>query len=62
MYFRLILGDLLGAMGARPFRALGLSEAEIEVFLAGVRKDLKSASAHSYFNYLFWTAQKPTSS
>ncbi|KAK4234259.1 S-adenosyl-L-methionine-dependent methyltransferase [Achaetomium macrosporum] len=59
MYFQNILGDLLGAIGARPFQVLGMDPVEIQVFLAGVRKDIKNTNYHSYLEYLFWTAQKP---
>jgi hypothetical protein len=54
-----ILQTMLGAFSGRPFQALGLDQVEIEVFLAGVRKDLKNTAYHSYMNYMFWTAQKP---
>lgn len=59
MYYRLVMKDFLGAMAARPFQALGLTPAEIEVFLVGVRKHLNDLKYHTYLNYVFWTAQKP---
>jgi hypothetical protein len=50
---------LFAAIGARPLLAIGMEQVEIEVFLAGVRKDLKNTDFHSYMEYIFWTAQKP---
>ncbi|KAK3377107.1 S-adenosyl-L-methionine-dependent methyltransferase [Lasiosphaeria ovina] len=59
LYFRHTLEQMLGVFGAKPFAALGMSQVEIEVFLAGVRQDLKNNDYHSYMEYIFWTAQKP---
>lgn len=59
LYFQTIIEQLLGAFGARPFQMLGMDPVEIEVFLTGVRKDLKNTNYHPYFEYFFWTAQKP---
>jgi ubiquinone/menaquinone biosynthesis C-methylase UbiE len=58
LYFQAILEALFAAIGARPLLAIGMEQIEIEVFLAGVRKDLKNTNFHSYMEYIFWTAQK----
>ncbi|KAK0649746.1 S-adenosyl-L-methionine-dependent methyltransferase [Cercophora newfieldiana] len=59
LYFISILEALFRAIGGRPLIAAGMDPVEIEVFLAGVRKDLKNTNYHSYMEYIFWTAQKP---
>jgi hypothetical protein len=60
LYQRMAVLDILPAIGGRPFAALGMSAAEIEVTLAMARKALHDDSVHRYFNYYFWFAQKPT--
>jgi len=59
LYMRTVTGDFLGAAASRPFRKLGMSEEEIEVFLAGVRKALQSEEVHCYGRYYVWSGQKP---
>ncbi|KAK5661869.1 hypothetical protein OQA88_9977 [Cercophora sp. LCS_1] len=59
LYFQKILEGLVAAIGARPLAALGMTPEEIETLLAAVRRDLKNTGYHTYFEYLFWTAQKP---
>ncbi|KAH8885436.1 S-adenosyl-L-methionine-dependent methyltransferase [Thozetella sp. PMI_491] len=59
MYQRVSVESVLGATAGKPFLALGMSQPEIEVFLVGVRKALKDDSVHAYFNFYFWTGQKP---
>ncbi|KAK0624950.1 S-adenosyl-L-methionine-dependent methyltransferase [Bombardia bombarda] len=59
LYFKTVIEPLTGAMAAKPFPALGMSDVEIQVFLAGVRKDMANTNYHAYFEYLFWTGQKP---
>jgi len=59
MYMQTILSILIGALAAKPLRMLGWSNAEVEVFAAKARNDLKDNNRHAYINYLFWSAQKP---
>jgi len=59
LYFKSILEALFTAIGARPLQMLGMEPVEIEVFLVGVRKEIKDTNYHSYMEYIFWTAQKP---
>ncbi|KAG5947513.1 hypothetical protein E4U59_000875 [Claviceps monticola] len=42
----------------RPFQALEMSEAEVEVTIAMARKGLDDPTVHRYFNYYFWYTQK----
>lgn len=58
-YMITIMSDLMSAFGAKPFRALGMSPEEIEVFLAQGRKQMKDTKSHQYLEFKFWTAQKP---
>ncbi|KAG6243007.1 hypothetical protein E4U25_002284 [Claviceps purpurea] len=62
LYSRLALAELLTTLAGRPFQALEMSEAEIEVTMAMARKGLDDPNVHRYFNYYFWYAQKPGSS
>ncbi|KAG6135801.1 hypothetical protein E4U38_001683 [Claviceps purpurea] len=62
LYSRLALAELLTTLAGRPFQALEMSEAEIEVIMAMARKGLDDPNVHRYFNYYFWYAQKPGSS
>ena len=59
MYMQTILNNLIGALAAKPLRMLGWSDAEVEVFAARARNDLKNNNFHAYINYFFWTGQKP---
>lgn len=59
LYWRTAIMDLLPAMAGRPFLSLGMSKAEIEVFLASVRKALLDTKVHSYVNIHFVYGQKP---
>jgi hypothetical protein len=58
LYMRTVTGDFLGAAASKPFQKLGMSEAEIEVFLASVRKALTSEHVHCYGRYYVWSGQK----
>ncbi len=62
LYQKMAVLDLLPALGGRPFRALGLSDAEAQVALAMARKGLDDTAVHRYFNYYFWFAQRPLAS
>ncbi|KAG6199391.1 hypothetical protein E4U35_006700 [Claviceps purpurea] len=62
LYSRLALAELLTTLAGRPFQALEMSEAEIEVIMAMARKGLDDPNVHRYFNYYSWYAQKPGSS
>jgi hypothetical protein len=53
------MGELITAMAARPFAALGWPQNEVDSLVASARKDLEDRRFHTYFEYLFWTAQKP---
>lgn len=59
LYFQIVLEALVTAIGARPFIALGMESTDIETFIAKVKRDIKDTRYHAYFEYLFWTAQKP---
>jgi hypothetical protein len=58
-FMRLVTGDLLGAAGGKPFQSLGMSEAEIQVFLSTVRKALANDQVHCYARFYVWSGQKP---
>ncbi|KAI5457649.1 S-adenosyl-L-methionine-dependent methyltransferase [Mariannaea sp. PMI_226] len=58
LYCRNAVSDMFGAMAAKPFREI-MEPAEIEVFLAAARNDLRNPDIHSYENYYFWMGQKP---
>jgi len=62
LYQKMAVLDFLPTLPGRPFKALGMSDAEAEVAIAMARKGLDNANAHRYFNYYFWYAQKPGSS
>lgn len=62
LYQKMAVLDFLPTLPGRPFKALGMSEAEAEVTVAMARKGLDDANVHRYFNYYFWYAQKPGSS
>ncbi|KAG5974976.1 hypothetical protein E4U55_007915 [Claviceps digitariae] len=59
LYQKMAVLDFLPTLSGRPFKALGMSDAEGEVAIAMARKGLDNANAHRYFNYYFWYAQKP---
>ncbi|KAB5513202.1 S-adenosyl-L-methionine-dependent methyltransferase [Coniochaeta sp. 2T2.1] len=59
LYMQTVTSDFLGAAGGKPFRTLGMSEEDIEVFLASVRKALASPGVHAYGRYYVWSGQKP---
>ncbi|GAB0136405.1 hypothetical protein EsDP_00004706 [Epichloe bromicola] len=61
LYQKMAVLDFLPTLSGRPFKALGMSEAEAEVTVAMARKGLDDANVHRYFNYYFWYAQKPGS-
>ncbi|KAH8664806.1 S-adenosyl-L-methionine-dependent methyltransferase [Ilyonectria robusta] len=56
-YCRTAVSDMFGAMAAKPLRKI-LDPVEIELFLAGARKDLQNPSIHSYEKYYFWMGQR----
>jgi hypothetical protein len=43
----------------KPFAAMGYSEMEREIWAAKIRQTLNDTSVHRYYNYYFWSAQKP---
>jgi hypothetical protein len=59
MYCRTAVNDMFGAMAAKPFRNLDMSETEIQLFLAAARSDLNNAAIHAYEKFYFWMGQKP---
>ncbi|KAM5386509.1 hypothetical protein ACJZ2D_000472 [Fusarium nematophilum] len=58
LYCRTAVGDMFGAMAAKPFRKI-MDPEEIQVLLAAARKDLQDVNIHSYEKYYFWMGQKP---
>ncbi|KAG6054346.1 hypothetical protein E4U32_006979 [Claviceps aff. humidiphila group G2b] len=60
-YQKMAVVEILPSLSGRPFQALEMSEAEIEVTLAMARKGLDDPNVHRYFNYYLWYAQKPGS-
>ncbi|GAO17644.1 hypothetical protein UVI_02002060 [Ustilaginoidea virens] len=59
LYQKMAVLDFLPTLSGRPFKALGMSEAEAEVTVALARRALEEVNVHRYFNYYFWYAQKP---
>ncbi|KAG5914397.1 hypothetical protein E4U61_005812 [Claviceps capensis] len=51
--------EVLPSLSGRPFQALKMPEAEIEVAIDMARKGLDDPNVHRYFDYYFWYAQKP---
>ena len=49
-------------MAAKPFPNLGMSKNEIDTLVAKVKADLNNVRYHGYFEYIFWTGQKPSDS
>ncbi|KAG5937363.1 hypothetical protein E4U59_004408 [Claviceps monticola] len=62
LYQSMAVKELLPTLAGRPFQALKMSEAEIEVTIALARKGLDDPNVHRYFDYYFWYAQRPGSS
>ncbi|KAI9148026.1 Secondary metabolism regulator LAE1 [Paramyrothecium foliicola] len=58
MYFKEVIQGLVVAMGNKPLRTVGMSDAELEVFLSSVRRCLADSKIHSYFNFISWWGQK----
>jgi hypothetical protein len=58
-YLSTSMSDFMTAFAAKPFRALGMEPAEIEVFIAKARKDMKDPKQHAYLEFKFWKGQKP---
>lgn len=58
MYFREVLSGLVTAMGNKPLREAGMTDDELEVFLASVRRALNDDGIHAYFNFIAWWGQK----
>jgi SAM-dependent methyltransferase len=59
LYQKEAVREILPVIGGRPFAALGMSRAEIDVTVAMARKGLDDTNVHRYFHYYFWFAQKP---
>ncbi|KAL2176904.1 S-adenosyl-L-methionine-dependent methyltransferase [Thermothelomyces heterothallicus CBS 202.75] len=59
LYQKTAVLDLMPALSARPFTALGMSRVESQVTLAEARKAPDDMNVHRYFYYYFWFAQKP---
>ncbi|KAK3319717.1 S-adenosyl-L-methionine-dependent methyltransferase [Cercophora scortea] len=59
LYFRTVFASLIDAMAAKPFAALNLPAQEINDIVAAASEDISNNKYHSYYEYLFWTAQKP---
>ncbi|KAH9897570.1 S-adenosyl-L-methionine-dependent methyltransferase [Xylariomycetidae sp. FL2044] len=61
MYNKTIIQEFIPACAGRPFQALGLSEAEREVWRASAIRSLNDPVPHRYWNIHFWFGQKPAS-
>lgn len=59
LYQKAAVLEVMPAMAARPFTALGMSQAESQAVLAEARKALDDMNVHRHFHYYFWFAQKP---
>jgi SAM-dependent methyltransferase len=59
MYIREAISDVIPAIVGRPLQSLGLTPEECEMIALNARVSLKDMSQHRYFNFHFWTAQKP---
>ncbi|OAA61869.1 hypothetical protein SPI_04728 [Niveomyces insectorum RCEF 264] len=59
LYMRQVVEDFLDAAAAKPYRALGMSEAEVAGFMDAVHASLRARTVHSYCKYYVWVAQKP---
>ncbi|KAH8883566.1 S-adenosyl-L-methionine-dependent methyltransferase [Thozetella sp. PMI_491] len=58
MYMRQNMYDFLNIMAAKPLLSV-MSKEEAQLLAAQARKNINDPGHHAYFNYLFWTAQKP---
>lgn len=61
LYQKMAIQEFISTFAGRPFKALGMSDAEIEVTLAMSRRGLENNKVHRYFEYYYWYAQKPLS-
>ncbi|KAI9657724.1 MAG: hypothetical protein M1821_002900 [Bathelium mastoideum] len=60
LYLQAVITDGLEGISLKPLcHGLGWTKEEVEVLLAGVRKDLKNSAIHSYFNMYTAYGQKP---
>ncbi|RDA92019.1 hypothetical protein CP533_0998 [Ophiocordyceps camponoti-saundersi (nom. inval.)] len=59
LYQKTAVEEFISTFAGRPFEALGISTAEVQLVLALARKALDDTGVHRYFNYYFWYAQKP---
>ncbi|RDA82709.1 hypothetical protein CP532_4836 [Ophiocordyceps camponoti-leonardi (nom. inval.)] len=59
LYQRTAVEEFISTLAGRPFEALGMSAAEVQLVLALARRALLDEGVHRYFNYYFWYAQKP---
>jgi hypothetical protein len=60
-YQKIAMLEVIPALVGKPLEMLGMGRAEREVWAATARKAIEDRSVHRYFNYYFWTAQKPKS-
>jgi hypothetical protein len=58
-FMSIALSDLFTAMAARSLLNLGLSRETLEQRVQQAKEELDDKKKHGYFNYYFWTAQKP---
>ncbi|KAH6657156.1 S-adenosyl-L-methionine-dependent methyltransferase [Truncatella angustata] len=58
-YLKLVIQDFLPALANKPFAALGLNQVERELWRSAAFKALDDMSAHRYWNFYFWSGQKP---
>ncbi|KAI0014974.1 S-adenosyl-L-methionine-dependent methyltransferase [Xylariomycetidae sp. FL0641] len=59
LYLRTAIQEFVPVVAARPFRALGMADAEREAWRATAVRALDDASVHRYWNLYFWMGQKP---
>ena len=59
LYQKTAVLEFISTFAGRPFEALGLDPAEVQVDLALARKAVEDTKVHRYFHYYFWYAQKP---
>lgn len=58
LYQKRAVEDFIDIFAGRPFQALGLDPAKVQVDIALARQSINDASVHRYFPYYFWYAQK----
>lgn len=58
-YLKLVIQDFLPALTNKPFALLGLNQVEREMWRTATFKALDDMSAHRYWNFYFWSGQKP---